>query len=465
MGSAASLFYNANDTEKQTLHRRITPSEEQFEEQQDRWNALADHLVAELKRRSEYPIRTWLQGSYKSATQIRPVRMSEEFDIDLGVYFQWEGRPQDGQHGPKTLKRLVQKSLKAYAAANSADVKQVMPPRQRCCRIQFKSSFHIDVPTYHLDDGRDARWLATESDAWENSDPKAIYLWFRDLFDDLARAKVRRHIKYVKAWAAVKFDLNNGRPSSILLTVLVAEAAKALGSSRLGADDDTLRDILEKIVKRLKGDTKVPNPVDSSENLARMTHAQLATFIDKLTSFLNVAERATGKNEELAAADIWQESFEHLFPMPEVTGLLIKAASQLPARSVLPDIKVSAVSRTNAAGHFTGVNRIGPIPKDCDINFEITNPFSLPANSEIFWMVRNEGREAENTNDLGHIAGRGLTARERSAYRGMHYMDCVVKACGQTVGMRRVPVTITGVAMPRRNPLHRPQWVKLRGRR
>ena len=28
--------------------------------------------------------------------------------------------------------------------------------------------------------------------------------------------------------------------------------------------------------------------------------------------------------------------------------------------------------------------------------------------SQIFWMVRNEGREAENINDLGHIAGRGL---------------------------------------------------------
>ena len=57
----------------------------------------------------------------------------------------------------------------------------------------------------------------------------------------------------------------------------------------------------------------------------------------------------------------------------------------------------------------------GPIPKDCDIDFEIINPFSLPPNSELFWMVRNQGPEAENINDLGHIAGVGLTAHERSA--------------------------------------------------
>jgi hypothetical protein len=465
MGSAASLFYSANDAEKQTLYRRITPSEEQFEEQQDRWNALADHLISDLKERSGYPIRTWLQGSYKAATQIRPVRLGEEFDIDLGVYFQWQGKPQDGQQGPKTLKGFVQEGLKAYARANTADVEQVMPPRERCGRIQFKSSFHIDVPAYHIDAGRDARRLATASGAWETSDPKAIYLWFRDLFDDLARAKVRRQVKYAKAWAALKFALNDGRPSSILITVLVAEAAEVLGNAGLGADDDTLRDILEEIVKRLEEDTEVPNPVDSLENLARMTDAQMATFIDGLKSFLDVAQRATAKAEELAAADIWQESFEHLLPMPEVTESVVKAVAQLPVRYVAPEIRVSAVSRTNAVGRFNGVNQIGPIPRDCDIDFEVTNALSLPANSNISWMVRNEGREAENINDLGHIAGRGLTAHERSAYRGTHYMDCVVKVGEKTIAMRRVPVTITGQVLPRRNPLLRPEWVKLRGRR
>jgi hypothetical protein len=393
------------------------------------------------------------------------VRISEEFDIDLGVYFQWQGKPQDGRHGPKALKGFVQEGLKAYARANAANVEQVTSPRERCGRIQLKNSFHIDVPAYHLDGERDARRLATESGAWEASDPKAIYLWFRERFDDLARAKVRRQVKYMKARAAIKFSLNDGRPSSILLTVLVAEAAQALGNSSLSADDDTLCYILEKIVERLEDDAKVLNPVDSSENLVHMTDAQGAAFIDRLKSFLHTAQRATAKTEELAAADIWQESFEHLFPMPEVTQSVVEAAAQLPIRFVSPEIRVSAVSRANAAGRFSGVNQIGPIPKDCDINFEVSNPFSLPTNSQIFWMVRNEGREAENINDLGHVAGQGLRAFERSAYRGTHYMDCVVKVGGQTVAVRRVPVTITGQAMPRRNPLLRPEWVKLRGRR
>jgi len=56
MGIAASLFFSSNDTEKQTLHRRITPSAEQMQEQQDRWNELADHVMADLKSETGCPI-------------------------------------------------------------------------------------------------------------------------------------------------------------------------------------------------------------------------------------------------------------------------------------------------------------------------------------------------------------------------------------------------------------------------
>jgi hypothetical protein len=85
--------------------------------------------------------------------------------------------------------------------------------------------------------------------------------------------------------------------------------------------------------------------------------------------------------------------------------------------------------------------------------------------SIVEWMVRNEGEEAEGVNDLGHVAGQGLSANETSAYKGIHYMDCIVKQYGLVVGKRRVPVEIQGLSWPRRNPARRPPWVKLRGTR
>jgi hypothetical protein len=44
-------------------------------------------------------------------------------------------------------------------------------------------------------------------------------------------------------------------------------------------------------------------------------------------------------------------------------------------------------------------------------------------------------------------------------------MDCFVKVAGRKVATRRVPVNITGQVVPRRIPLLRPEWVKLRGRK
>ncbi len=149
MGITPSLFYSSNDTEKQTLHRRITPNEEQFKQQQTRWNELADHLTSDLRKQSGCQIRTWLQGSYKYGTQVRPPRMAEEFDIDLGIFFCWLGQPENGPCAPRYLRNAVQTSALAYAR-NTEGIRSVdTPPKPRCVRIHYDDSFHIDIPCYH----------------------------------------------------------------------------------------------------------------------------------------------------------------------------------------------------------------------------------------------------------------------------------------------------------------------------
>ena len=77
------------------------------------------------------------QGSYKFGTQVRPPR-GEEFDIDLGIYFQWGGAPEDGAHGPKNLKAMVQDALERYERKTEDALQVARPPKKRCSRIQFK---------------------------------------------------------------------------------------------------------------------------------------------------------------------------------------------------------------------------------------------------------------------------------------------------------------------------------------
>lgn len=464
MAQASTYFYDSNDASRQTLHRRITPSDAQYDEQEARWNVLADFIKPKLAEASGCPVKSWLQGSYKFGTQVRPVHVDDEFDIDLGVYYCWNGAPEEGDFGPKELKKMVQDALKEFAAENDDVVEVVQPPKARCCRIRFKGGFHIDVPCYHLDEERDIRSLATEDDSWEDSDPKAIYGWFTSQFDDYPRSRVRRLVRYMKAWAALKFRGEQDRPGSVLITVLVAQAVSNLDEGLPSSEDEGLDVVLRKVYETVSAGQDVRNPVDPDENLAgRMSIAQWDTFLDRLKQFSVVATQAVNANDELSACTLWSGSFEHLFPLPDAQTLRDKAR-QLPALRTLPEVQVNAVSKDNTNLRYSGANEIGPIPKNCSISFRVSNADRMPYGTEYYWMVRNEGDEAEDINDLGHKAGQGIQATERSAYNGTHYMDCTAVAGGMVVGVRRIRVSIHSFVAPKRNP-PKPAWTGIKGRR
>lgn len=466
MGIAASLFYSTSNPEN-TLDWRIRPSDEQYEQQQERWRDLAEnHLVSDLKERSGYPISWWLQGSYKFGTQVRPADLTEEFDIDLGIYFRWEGRATDGTYGPGELKGFMRASLLDYAADEDNEADNVADPKDRCERLHFKPDFHIDVPCYHLDPARDARRLATEDNQWEDSDPKAIYRWWKDTFDDTDLPRLRRLVRYFKMWAALKFD-NGSRPSSILLTVLAGEAWDGLDHENLKGDDEYLTATASSIIFRFSRSHRVPNPADKDEDLNRLDQGKSDAFVEELRALLDVGERALKARTKTEAAEIWSEAFEHFFPLPEdaedETAVLKEASREL-VPFFDPQIVVEAQPKKSDGRVFRGVNQLPPIPRGCDVTFKLGNAHQLPAGATLSWVVRNKGDEAEDVNDLGHLAGTGTQASENSAYKGTHFMDLTVRLRGRIIGRRRIAVTITGMFMPLRNP-KRPAWTKFRSNR
>lgn len=444
MGIAASLFFNTIDPEN-CLDYRIRPSDEQQSAQENRWNDLRDFLVEELQVRSEYAISSWLQGSYKFGTQIRPAKPTQEFDIDLGIYYRWSGEPEDGQFSPDALKGFIQGSLETYADDDENDAEEVTDPKERCSRIRFKDSFHIDVPAYHLDSSRDARTLATETKGWEESDPKAIYVWWKEKFDDATRPRGRRLVRYLKMWAALKFD-EATRPSSIMLTVLLANALSETDTSRLAGDDEFLQTCSAAMLTALRASLVVTNPVNTEENLNRLDTTAAQEFLGNLDSLVSTAARAVAAATKPDSAEIWSEIFEHFFPMTDElasdarTGALV--VMQFDPQV---DIQIKNGVRTNVVR-----NAVGGIPKGCELNFSLANAFQLPQGAQVFWTARNTG-EAETVNDLGHTKN-GLFAVEKSAYRGTHFMDVRVCLNGRTIGRRRVPVQITGLGIPLRNP-------------
>jgi hypothetical protein len=199
-----------------------------------------------------------------------------------------------------------------------------------------------------------------------------------------------------------------------------------------------------------------------------VTDPQWAAFCKGIHEFIGIAASACAVDNEIEAADLWSQAFAHFFPMPDIkTGFvadtLQKSMSLVPI--AVPDINVRAVGKKNANVRIDGRNGIGPIPKDCNVTFEIADPTTLRPGTSVDWMVRNEGTKAEMRNDLGHRAGTGLTARRDSAYTGTHYMDCILRQNGRIYGVRRVQVRISGVNTQPRNPTKQPSWTSLRARR
>lgn len=460
MSCAARLFNSKSD---QTLYSRITPSEEQFSTQQARWNDLRDFLRSRLKEDTSYPMSSWLQGSYKFDTQIRPWAPGAEFDIDLGLYFEWAGDDEAGDYDPEGFKQLVHNALLDYSDDEDNDATGVDDPKERCCRISFKPDFHIDVPCYHLDRGADRRALATETKGWEASDPKAIYKWFKELFDDSNdRAVLRRLVCYMKMWAALKIE-EASRPSSIMLTVLVGEALQALEPSEISEDDDVLERIITVIADRLDGDVQVLNPVDRGEDLNRLDADATEALKSRVRDFEDIARRGNAMTTEANAAEIWTEAFEHFFPMPEdlddgeddadeaVAKADLASGTALMAYAFDPQISVRAVSKDNANYVKEGLNSLPTIVKNCSLRFELINANQLPPGSAVRWTVRNRGHEAWNKNDIGHYSGDAYMSDEHSAYNGNHAMDLTVYQYGRIIGRRRVEINVRGLAMPPRN--------------
>lgn len=465
MGKAARLF---NGAAEQTLIGRLTPSQEQREFLQSQWNELAEYLKPTLLEQYGYPISTWLQGSYKFGTLIKPVHKGEEYDVDVGLYFEWED---DGEAKPSPgqLREWVQRALITYKYRTTELREVVDPPKQRCSRACFDEQFHIDLPVYRLKPSSDSRQLATLSDKWEDSDPKAIYLWFKSFVERPERDQLRRLVRYLKGWAAVAFEnSNDSRPSSIVLTVLAAEAFTEEGLvDRMLDDDDALIAVIHSIYTRLINSSRVPNPVDTAENLNRIPDKDWSRFMNTLDVLQDAAKKAADSQEESGAALAWSEAFSFLMPLAEADEVEVVDASGQ-ALMVLPNIQIEVYARKPERHVVTHTNEVPSVSKNCDLKFRITNPHVVPQYATIEWTVRNAGQEAEAVGDLGHsrVRAMGFETEESTAYVGKHYMDCVIRLNGNIFAVRRVPVSVRATEYPARNP-PRPAYVKsrIRGQR
>lgn len=466
MGAAKGLFFHA-DASRDTLNKRVRPSDEQLTFLREKKELLENHLTQDLRARAGCLISTWIQGSYKFRTLIRPVHKTASYDVDVGVYFEW-GTEEGALLTPREIRNHLQASLLAFKAVERDIVEVVDPAKERCSRTTYKQQFQIDTPGYHHHTDTGVARLATLSGTWEFSDPEKMVGWFQGRLDGDDRAQVRRLIRYMKAWAALRFETDKkALPSSLMLTVLVVESYEQALEGRALDDDDALAEIVSSIFWRLCANRAVNNPVDSDQDrdINRMDTQAFESFMTGLRELDDVARRAADCEEEADAAAVWSEAFDYLLPLPDVEGL---AEENLMKGMVVlaPEIQVDISGTEGGPVVRRYKGEVDFVRRDEWLRFRILNPDVLPPQATVRWVVRNVGDDAYRANDLGHSARDlgELVHDERAAYHGRHFMDCEVRVGGRLRSITRVPVVVSPVAnVPRHVP--RPAYTRLRARR
>jgi len=289
----------------------VPPSK--YAEAKDHYQAVGDWLNDEDSELSPYSPEIYVQGSFAIGTAVRPLG-DDEYDVDAVCLLDLT----DSQVTQCELKEMVGRRLKH----SSSRYKDKIDPKdggRRCWTIQYSndSQFHLDVLPALLDRPEWLEAVGVDEDiachairitdkktpnyltGWPmdsngthdptRSNPKGYTTWFKDrmrvrldeakaslamqkcasveeIEDYEVRTPLQRVIQILKRHRDVRYNGDDDRPISIIITTLAAQAYD---------NEADLYDAILKIVPGMRlhienrdGVYWVPNPVNPLENFA-----------------------------------------------------------------------------------------------------------------------------------------------------------------------------------------------------
>ncbi|APD84804.1 hypothetical protein BM527_01130 [Alteromonas sp. Mex14] len=433
-----SVAFFSSDGSRETLATRNTLLKEQTDGARREKDQLLQFLKSELHCQLGIKVGYWIQGSFKNHTVIRPVRVKEEFDIDVGIYL-FADAESIGLDA-KTAKSALRKVLASYCQRHEEAILE--EPKSNCERVRFPERFHIDLPLYYVNETSEKYRLATESNGWIDSDPKSLQSWFDDRaghLSDAEKARLRRVIKALKTWVCLK----KVKLPSIAISCFVACNYKTYSS-----EEDALWSLADSITSHLIDGGVVLSP-RNGDDLIGATETELKELKRECARFQQVLKALALSNSVVMSHQLWSIEFEHTLP-PIDFVVEQPGNSNLPALTCPPVISVK-VSNGTPEQVTTSVNAY----RGDYVDFKVRNIGDYPESSQVIWMVRNTHTDASMKNDLGHKRELPISeiANEHCEYRGKHYMECTVINSGQILGVTSVTVNIRTLERPARNPV------------
>lgn len=432
-------------------------------------------------------IESYLQGSFRLGTAIRPTTEEDDYDLDIVVVLSHA----KSELSQAELKRRVGVEVKSYADAHS----MTRPKDARRCWTQDyadQRQFHVDtlpsIPDAHgLREKLEVRQLAQDfvgdaiaitdkTDAnynvihsiWPNSNPRGYALWFErrmgnvlvarkaaialaearsatDIPTYRAQTPLQKAVQLLKFHRDIMFaDDAEDRPISIIITTLAAHAYA--GEVEL---DTALRKILRDMdayIEEEHGIDWVRNPTNAMENFAD----KWIEYPKRRENFYKWLEIARSDFDRLALADdaqreatlseafgeevanrvrgqveprTWSKRKSIFASHRQVPPWSLKNAGTVKIKKATWAPKGSIRTRP-----FSSDSK--PVPKNVTLRFYAST--DIPRPFEVYWQIVNTGEEAERANclrgsfEVGSIHSGSLMRKEPTAYKGTHTIECFI---------------------------------------
>ena len=300
----------------------ITPSATTNTRSSAAHSAVRDALTRDLAYKDEV-IRTFLGGSYRRKTAIRPVTKdgdTERPDVDIYAVVEgstWFKSPDD------LIEDLYAALDRHRKALRIARIK-----RNRCSISISTGNADCDVSPL-LDRNAQGYYRIgnRETGEWYETEPEAHTSWSKEMHDATER-RFKPMVKMVK-WSRREFPTKSKHPKSIALEALVAKHMNRSESHYGQLVHDTFDDIVDVYWshRQLGICPTLPDPaIPSGDLLSGVSGSAFSAFYDKIKHFRDEAAKALAAEDQETATKHWRRIFGTRFPPPASASSTLKSA-------------------------------------------------------------------------------------------------------------------------------------------
>lgn len=469
-----------------------------YEDAKERYEAVGKWLSAVDSPLVQFDPTIYPQGSFALGTAVRPLG-EEDYDVDSVCLLQIGKGDVTQQH----LKKMVGDRIKQHKTYE----RMLESEGRRCWTLKYadESKFHLDILpaipdeygwTIALDVPHDLAQHAicitdkktwNKDREWPKSNPKGYLEWFKSrmrvILEERRRiiamekradiqqiedyeipTPLQRAIQLLKRHRDVKYNGDDDKPISIIITTLAAQAYNNEAEIL-----EALLNMIPRMRQNIQNRNGVPwvaNPVNPEENFADKwveTPRKREIFFEWMEAFekehkalltdhgfLKIGRylaKSYGQRQASAAMTKYANRTVHVkgTSAAKSSSSLVISENKLSSRFNIPhreypkwpialqyEVKISARASKDGFKTFSFKNDSSSLQKHFSLRFDAST--NVPKPFAVYWQVVNTGYEATRVNGLrGSIFLGELVQKETTLYQGMHWIECFIVKDGKCV--------------------------------